>query len=392
MRIPCPEKMKNGLTVVLTLKGRHLHTLRWLWHANRTRLPFHVVIADGEVHPTIDRLLSNPLTFPDLSYEYHRYEDRSLRDYYCKKADALGKVRTPYVMMMDNDDFPLPFGIGKAISFLESAPDYVCAGGGIPGFKLGAGANDMPNVTGALNRVCYRYIANQWYRCRDFDSSSASERVVEEIRNPLSVHYNVYRTSERNTIAGDIVAINPCLSLCEMFAAMRTMTLGKVKSDSSYFIYFRQQGSSQFLGYSKDLIDDILLSNLAEDFKLVAAKVADEAARADSCKPDWIKDQIYHAYADQLRMMLANTVLRYRFPRLFAARQVFRGLPRPGLPAVLRRKLNWKRIWQRLAADGADQDSISAHIAEMRLIEGTLQDDAFSRFVVSSAPELMACP
>lgn len=382
--------MENGLTIVLTLKGRHLHTLRWLWHANRIRLPFHVVIADGEVHPAIDRLLSNPLTFPDLSYEYHRYEDRTLRDYYCKIADALGKVRTPYVMMMDNDDFPMPFGIGKAISFLESAPDYVCAGGGIPGFTLGAAENEIPDVTGPLKRVCYRYISNEWYRCRDVDSSSASQRVLEEIRNPLSVHYSVYRTRERAIIADEIAAVSPCLILVEMCAAMLTMALGKVKSDPSYFIYFRQQETSQLLGYSNDLIDDILYSNFVDDFKIMVAKVTQEAAEADACQPDWIEDQIHQAYADHLRTMLANTLLRYRFPRLFAARQVLRAIPRLGLPAELRRKLDWVRIWQRLASDGAGEDSIEVHRAEMLSIVATLEEDLFSRFVASSAPELMA--
>jgi glycosyltransferase domain-containing protein len=367
-----------------------LHTLRWLWHANRTRLPFHVVIADGEVHPAIERVFSDPLAFPYLSYEYHRYEDRSLQDYYCKIADALGKVRTPYVMMMDNDDFPMPFGVGKAMSFLDSAPDYVCAGGGIPGFTLGLGVKDLPNVTGPLNRIWYRYIPNEWYRCRDIDSSSASKRLLEEIRNPLSVHYSVYRTCERNTIANEIVAINPCLRLCEMFAAMRTMTLGKVKSDPSYLIYFRQRGSSQCIGYSRDLIDDILYSKLAEDFKLMAAMVSEEAAQADACKPDWIKDQVYDAYADHLRMLSANTMLRYRFPHLFTLKQVLRGLPKPELPAILQRKLDLERMRKRLASDGADEECIVAHRSEIGTIVTTLEGKDFFRFVTRKAPELLA--
>ena len=74
----------NSLTIILTLRGRHLHTLRWMWHANRTSLPYHIIIADGEVHPTIDRLLSDPSIFPNISYEYHRYRDLSLTDYYKK--------------------------------------------------------------------------------------------------------------------------------------------------------------------------------------------------------------------------------------------------------------------------------------------------------------------
>lgn len=382
--------MNKDLTVVLTIKGRHLHTLRWLWHANRIRLPFHVIVADGEVHPTIDRLISDPTTFPDLSYEYHRYEDRSLKDYYAKIADALAKVKTPYVMMSDNDDFLMPFGIGKTLAFLEAAPEYVCAGGGIPGFSLADRSHKIPGVAGSFGRISYRYISNGWYHCRDIDSPLASDRVLEEIRNPLAVHYNVYRTRERKEIADDVVAINPSLILCEMFGAMRTMTLGKVKSDPSYFIYFRQQASSQMLGYSKDLVDDILYSNLSEGFRQASAKITNEVSYIEEIDPQRLKDQVYSAYADQLRMRLVNTMLRYRFPRLFAVKQFLHGLPRPSLPARLQRRMALRKLWQRLAADGADHGTIAAHAAEMCAIEKTLQGDDFSRFVINKSSELVA--
>ena len=47
----------SRVTILLTLKGRDLYTLRWLWHANRVSLPFPVVIADGEVNPIVARLI-----------------------------------------------------------------------------------------------------------------------------------------------------------------------------------------------------------------------------------------------------------------------------------------------------------------------------------------------
>lgn len=53
----------NSTTILLTLKGRPLHTLRWMWHHNRIRLPFPIVIADGGNNQEIERLLSNPKNF-----------------------------------------------------------------------------------------------------------------------------------------------------------------------------------------------------------------------------------------------------------------------------------------------------------------------------------------
>ena len=382
--------MKNHeLSIVLTLKGRHLHTLRWLWHANRTRLPYHIIVADGDVHPTIDRLLSNPAMFPNLSYEYHRYEDRTIRDYYFKRSDALRKVDTPYVMLSDNDDFLLPFGINKALGFLKKSPEYVCAGGGIPGFSIDVTSSEIPNVVGSVRSYSYRYISNDWYRCRDFDDASVSARVVNEIRNPLAVHYNIYRTHTLQVIGGEVLELNPSLILCEMYSAMRTMTLGKVKSDPSYFTYLRQQGSSQFLGYSKDLIDELLRSSLAEKFKLMASKVASEAAYFDRRDPIEVEEQIYDAFADQLRLTLANTMMRYRFPRLFALKQRFWGTPNLRLmPNALRGSLDLAKIWKQLAVEAATEDTISAHAAELNDVSSTLQGDSFIKFIFQNARDL----
>lgn len=387
--------MKNNeLTIVLTLKGRHLHTLRWLWHANFTYLPYQIIIADGEVHPTIDRLLSNPASFPNLRYEYHRYEDRNVKDYYFKRYDALGKVKTPYVMMADNDDFLLPFGINKAVAFLNESPDYVCAGGGIPGFSMVAQPSEICNVIGSLRRFSYRYVSNQWYQCRDLDDESVSARVIKEIRNPLAVHYNVYRTQSIRVISGEVLEHNPSLRFCEMYSAMRTVTLGKVKSDPSYFTYLRQQGSSQYLGYSNDLIDDLLRSSLAENFKIMATKVASEAACSDGCNPIEIQDQIFDAFADQLRLTLANTMLRYRFPRLFALKQQFlETMPKLHLiPNALQYRLDLAKIWRQLESDCADRNTIAAHVAELRDVSATLEGDSFFKFISLNATDLLATP
>jgi glycosyltransferase domain-containing protein len=383
--------MKNReLYIVLTLKGRHLHTLRWLWHANRTRIPYHIVIADGEVHPTIDRLLSNPATFPNLSYEYHRYKDRNVKDYYFKRYDALGKVNTPYVMMADNDDFLLPFGINKAIAFLNESPDYVCAGGGIPGFSIDAKSSEIPNVVGSVRSYSYRYISNEWYRCRDFDDASVSTRVINEIRNPMAVHYNIYRTKALRVIGADVLDINPNLIICEMYSSMRTMTLGKVKSDPTYFTYLRQQGSSQYLGYSKDLIDDLLRSSLAEKFNLIASKIASEVAHLDRVDRIKIEDQIHDEFANQLRLTLANTMLRYRFPRLFALKQcLWRGRNLKLIPNAFQRRLDLATIWSQLADDRACGNTIAAHAAELSDICSTLQGDSFIEFISLNATDLL---
>src|SRR5262249_33432081 len=126
----------NKVTILLTLKGRTQFTLRWLWHVNRTGLPFRIFVADGEPHPAISGLLEGNTAFPNLRLVYGRYNDRSYRDFYGKLVDALRRIDTPYVMLVDNDDFILPRGVLDSVAFLDAHPDYVCAGGGIPHFEL----------------------------------------------------------------------------------------------------------------------------------------------------------------------------------------------------------------------------------------------------------------
>ena len=132
--------MTHPLTILLPLKGRHLHTLRFLFHADRAGLPYHFLIADGEVHPAIARVLENPLSaFPNLDIEYIRYpNDARYSDFYRKMADASARVRTPYVLQADNDDFLVASGIERCLKFLDARPDYVGCGGGVGGFELNA--------------------------------------------------------------------------------------------------------------------------------------------------------------------------------------------------------------------------------------------------------------
>src|SRR6185437_14660926 len=143
------------LTVLLTLKGRDLYTLRWLWHANRIRLPFPIVIADGEVNPAVARLIEDPAVFPNLQIEYRRYNDLTFHDFYLKLQDAVSSIKTPYVMMSDNDDFLFPSGIVKSVDWLEQSAGYVSAGGGIGHFETRAESGRLLNLSGNIERYWY---------------------------------------------------------------------------------------------------------------------------------------------------------------------------------------------------------------------------------------------
>src|ERR1700676_638227 len=147
------QKIAPRLTIVLPLKGRHLFTLRFLWHANKARLPYRLLIADGQVDEAVASYLENSRDiFPNLDIEYVRYpNDSDYSRFFAKMSDALSRVRTPYAMMADNDEFLRIQGIEQALDFLDANADYVCCSGRAAAFSVYAAlGNPDGGVRGRL--------------------------------------------------------------------------------------------------------------------------------------------------------------------------------------------------------------------------------------------------
>src|SRR5712691_1474243 len=120
----------NGLTILLTLKDRALFTFRWMSYVNSTNFPFKVLVADGGADESVPQVLANKANFPNVNYEYVRYPyDQTYAEYYSKVVDALWRVKTPFVVMADNDDFFIVNGLREAVQFLSSHPGYITCGG-----------------------------------------------------------------------------------------------------------------------------------------------------------------------------------------------------------------------------------------------------------------------
>ena len=120
----------RDLTILLTLKGRHAFTERWMRYAQSIALPYRVLIADGSSDDQASLLLSERARFPDVNYEYLRFKpDLTYADYYAKIVAALARVETPYVALADNDDFLVLDGVRSAVAFLAANPGFVACGG-----------------------------------------------------------------------------------------------------------------------------------------------------------------------------------------------------------------------------------------------------------------------
>ncbi len=387
------------LTILLTLKGRHLFTLRWLWHANRIKLPFPIFIADGEVHSTIARLIEDRSVFPNLLIEYHRYNDVTFYDFYQKIDDALSKIRTPYVMMADNDDFLFPSGIIRSLNFLERSADYVCAGGGVAHFETGVGKSEYSNLSGKIKRFWYQQ--SKAYRSFDLANSLASERAFDVYAGSFTVHYNVYRLDTLRSIASELVKCNfSRLESSELFWKLRAATLGKLKSDPSYISYFRQMGTSLNPYRKDDFIDTLSNEAYLEEIRTIVKSITSLAAKNDGISPDVLEKELGRLSAEHLRSKLIQifgwrTALKLWFKNylpealLQSTRLVGDRIRSGKSSAAGGRPISRERMFKFAAEAGASEELVVEQQKEFAEIEATLQSREVLAFIQRHAPELL---
>jgi glycosyltransferase domain-containing protein len=379
--------MTQRLTVVVPLRGRPLFTLRFLWHANAARLPYKFIIADGEVRPDLSRLLDDSRKlFPALDIDYVRYpDDTNFGRYFAKMSDALQRVQTPYVMLADNDDFLAFTGLEHSIDFLDANPDYVCCGGGIGGFAVYARKYPwLGGLCGPLNKLAYRYMP--YDRSADLGSPSAAKRLSRGLRNSWS-YYAVFRSPALLTIWREVVDMNLSdLQLHEKYCAMRTLTLGKARSDPGTIAYFRQYWTTLRSAFSKDWVHHLVRSRFSTDFNEILARISREAAVADGADPDalaedlrgdialWFGDFLYRSYGPYaaLRRYLRNNTPDL-LERVKTRRRLSVLFERRGILTTLRR-------------NGASEDYLKAFCAEVTQIEDVISGPAFADFVRPYVP------
>jgi glycosyltransferase domain-containing protein len=390
--------LMSRLTIVMPLKGRHLFTLRFLWHANRARLPHQFLIADGEVDPKLAKLLEDSRKiFPDLDLEYIRYpDDVDFKHYYAKMADALQRVRTPYVKIADNDDFLGPTGLECCVDFLHGHSDYVCCSGGIGGFSLRASPHDSRElVIGPLNKLAY--CCSPHDRAIDLNSPSAKERVVAGFRNTWNF-YAVFRTPALALMwreAREIDLSNT--QLHERFMTMRTLTLGKARCDSSFFSYWRQYWTSLQLHWTssraevrRDFVYYLLRSRFTEDVANVLDCVSHRLAELDGGNSEEIAERLRDPLERWVRELIRHDFGAYATLRRHLRSHV------PWLVAwfKLRRRLRLtserRSIFARLRADGATSEYVGKFKNELAQIEDVLTGHEFRQFLRQHIPALQA--
>ncbi len=364
------------LTIVLPLKGRHLFTLRFLWHANRLRLPYRFLIADGQVNEAIAQHLENSReVFPNLDIEYVRYpDDASYSRFFAKMSDALGRIRTPYAMLADNDDFLGFNGIERALEFLEANPDYVAARGRPTAFSVYSGlGNPGAGIHGRLS--CFRMN----YECEDVCASEVAARLRQGGLTSL-IYYAVYRTEGLAIIWREVAEIDfSDLMLHEAYHAMRTLTLGKVRTNKATITYYSQIGTSMTADPSRDWVRHLLRSRLTSEVHDVVARISSAAiaAGADEAEIDeQVRALIERRFRNFLSMnygpvMQAKNIIRKKWP---SSVKYWQSLPR--FPAGRERA----GVIAKLADAGASEEELKRTRGELDQISATLSWETFTDY------------
>ncbi len=376
--------MNKKLTIILTIKGRHLHSLRWMWHANKIKLPFPIIIADGEVDPSIERILDNKRNFPNINYQYIRYKDLTVKDYYFKRMDAISRVKTSYVISVDNDDFLITSGLDLLIDFLDNNSDYVGAQARIAGFKLINNNSEFSNVQGVIKKWSEKYIDNEWYDPLNFDEDIGYERVRKLLENPRSIYYCLFRTNDYYKVSKEIYERNPCLNICELYSQIRFLSIGKVYTESNTFSYTRQQDTSQRLGYSEDIIAAFINTSLAEDIKTLFPYALEQMDNICPKNRKELLGLITSFYSNDLKKSFISSTLQQKYRLLFRIKNIlsnlsyyFKGLT--GLKIFLNHKSKKPYFLNRK----------SLQTYEFLQISYSLNDNLFSAFVIKNAPLLL---
>jgi glycosyltransferase domain-containing protein len=379
------------LTIVLPLKGRHLFTLRFLWFANKLRLPYRFVIADGQVHEGLAQLLEDSRKlFPALDIDYVRYPDDSdFRRFFAKIVDALARVTTRYVMLADNDDFLVPAGIERSLDFLDAHADYVCAGGGIAGFSVYArNSEPLARLVGPLNKFTRRYAPND--RPIDLGSASAMERLTQGLRISWG-YYAVTRTPVSLKIWREVLEMNLSdLQLHERFCALRALSIGKARSDPTTVAYIRQYWTSSASAFTKDWAHHLVRSRFSTDFAGIIDRIAAQVAASDSidagAAADHLREGMVGWYQSFLRrnyglFAVVRRHLRTRAPSLL---QWLKTRRRYSVP------LERRAIFSELQRNGASASYLKTFRGELAQIEDVLTGTEFRCFIAPFVVSLSA--
>lgn len=366
----------RDITILLLVKGRDIHTLRWMWHANKIGLRYPIVIADGGDNPISRRVLADRGNFPKLDYKYCQYNDTTILDYYEKVADAAGHVTTPYVFRADNDDFILPSGLERALEHLRADKNLVWSGANLGIFSIVPDTSLRPPLVGQLYRQVLELRRDAY----------AGDRAMQRLANFLStmdlqVYYAVFRIDNFRRIY-NVTVKNNFINLDQSDLLKSTMSLlaGPHMVDEGSVIYMHQTDTSEFHSAQKDLAHKIACKGYMDAFASIIASAQDFFSTPEE------KTEVENLFRTYLETTLRRLFLQAPPP---AASRRFSWLKQYPLFQKARLALDKHNMKACLKARSAQPHHLTNLMRDMDDVRNTLEDGEFLRFLGRVCPEAL---
>ena len=169
----------SDLTILLLIKDRNTFTQRWVSYYNKNNFNIPVYIADGSRDNSAINYFQNNKNF---FYTYFGF-DKDFNTYRKKVIQALGKIKTKYVLFASNDDLYLKQGISRALNVLKRNPLYSASRGAIRTFSV----NTQTGLYGKL------IVKNNLYEYSSINENTADARILEFISKSNGIWHDIIR-------------------------------------------------------------------------------------------------------------------------------------------------------------------------------------------------------
>jgi len=309
------QTLQQSLTVVLPLKGRNSYTKFWLDYALSVSLPFRIIIADGNKDNEIESyLIENAQKYAGLDIDYTKYPYDETYDFFYKKMlKSLQKVKTPYVMMLDNDTFPVISNLIQNLEFMLENRDYSCSRGWHIDYDYSL-IDESKRSVGLIADVDYIDLEEDYDIFKSFEDQDGLNRLRDWCGHINILFYNIHKTENIVDIWKVVCQASFIdLTQVDLLLGAYSVLTGKTKVlDGIYLMRHRSspESASHKMVSRSDIVDRLLNPKWTADLNFISKKLSSLIEKSDDCNNDIVKESISGSlkqyYSDRLYSFLKS--------------------------------------------------------------------------------------